>query len=471
VSDDSPKDNIIKLATLRDAGKLLPSNDEEAIALAFADRHVDDLRYVPAWHRWYRYNGGHWVHDETAQAVDDLRALCREMATHGEKSASSVAVVASARTVFAVERLARVDQRLATAVSRWDANDWLFNAGGDETATGTTFDLRTGVARDPDPRDYITKATLCCCAPLGTPHPRWTEFLRRVTGEDLTLIAFLQRWCGYCCTGSTQEHKLVFLHGSGANGKGTFVNTIRDVLHDYGCVANMTTFLVNKTDNHPTELARLAGTRLVVAQEIPKGRRWDETKIKALTGGDKISARFMRQDFFEYWPHFKLMICGNNKPRLSSVGEAMRRRLLLVPFTVQIPEAERDQELPTKLRQEWPAILRWMLDGCQEWQRIGLAPPPTVLKATESYFQEENTLQQWLDEKTYDGSAAAFTRTADLFASWKEWCVERNFRPDNLKNFSGSLVDMGFEKGRNSSGQQGFFRLCVGSKPNSTGAS
>ena len=132
---------------------------------------------------------------------------------------------------------------------------------------------------------------------------------------------------------------------------------------------------------HPTELAKLAGARLVVAQETQKGRRWDETKIKALTGGDKITARFMRQDFFDFTPMFKLFIAGNHKPRLSSVDEAMRRRLLLVPFTVQIPVAERDPDLPRKLQAEWPAILRWAVDGCLEWRQTGLAPPQIVRDA------------------------------------------------------------------------------------------
>jgi P4 family phage/plasmid primase-like protien len=165
----------------------------------------------------------------------------------------------------------------------------------------------------------------------------------------------------------------------------------------------METFLASRNEHHPTELAKLCGARLVVSQETQKGRRWDETKIKALTGGDPITARFMHQNFFDFTPRFKLFISGNHKPRLYSVDEAIRRRLLLVPFTVQIPLAQRDKKLFEKLKAEWPAILRWMLDGCLEWQRIGLAPPAVVLNATESYFNEQDTIQQWLDECTNDG--------------------------------------------------------------------
>jgi putative DNA primase/helicase len=188
----------------------------------------------------------------------------------------------------------------------------------------------------------------------------------------------------------------------------------------------MGTFIATRAERHPTDLAKLCGARLVVAQETQRGRHWDETKIKALTGGDRMTARFMRQDFFDFVPTFKLFIVGNHKPRLSSVDEAMRRRLLLVPFTVQIPPVERDPELPRKLGAEWPAILRWCIDGCLEWQRVGLAPPAIVRDATDAYFADHDTLQQWLDDCTHDAAQAVFTRTAALFSSWKLWCEDRN---------------------------------------------
>src|SRR5262249_48162159 len=205
----------------------------------------------------------------------------------------------------------------------------------------------------------------------------------------------------------------------------------------------------------------LNGARLVMAQETKKGRRWDEAKIKSLTGGDKITARFMRQDFFDFTPTFKLFICGNHKPRLDSVDEAIRRRLLLVPFTVQIPVDERGQGLAEKLEAEWPAIPRWVIDGCLEWQRIGLAPPPIVLDATAAYFRDEDILQQWLDECVEDGGQFAFSRTTDLFLSWQGWCETRNLKQGSERALSGTLVDRGFVKKRNSVGQQGFKGLTI----------
>lgn len=321
-----------------------------------------------------------------------------------------------------------------------------------------TYDLRTGTGRAPDPLDYITKKTACRCAPPGTPHPLWSKFLDRITHNNSSLQDFLQRWCGYCCTGFVSEHVFVFAWGTGANGKSTFVNTIRGILGSYATVADMSTFLASNTERHPTDLAKLRGARLVVAIETQKGRRWDETKVKALTGGDKITARFMRQDFFDFTPTFKLLICGNHKPRLTAVDEAIRRRLLLVPFTVQIPLVERDKDLTDKLKAEWPAILRWMIDGCLEWQRIGLVPPKIVLDATENYFSEQDTLQQWLDDCTENRGSFALSCTTDLFASWKGWCEARNFKPGSEMAFSTALADKGFEKTKDPATRRMAFR-------------
>jgi len=290
----------------------------------------------------------------------------------------------------------------------------------------------------------------------------WTAFLNRVTAGNVELQGFLKRYIGYCCTGLTSEHVFVFAYGTGANGKGTFLNTIVDIFGDYATVADMGTFIAGKTERHPTDLAKLNGARLVVAQETQKGRRWDETKIKAITGGDRVTARFMRQDFFDFDPTFKLFIAGNHKPRLNTVDEAMKRRLLLVPFTVQIPPAQRDPNLRTKLKAEWPAILRWCIDGCLEWQRLGLQAPAIVREATDSYFADQDTLGQWLDERTADAGMMAFTSTVDLFASWKSWCEGHHHMPGSTTSFSDMLVDRGFIKKRTGNPpKRGFAGLTV----------
>jgi len=446
-------DNIIRLAELQDSGELSPAA-EESLALAYAKRHAHELRYVAAFGRWMRYDGTRWDFDNTLHAFDRARAICREVALDCEKAKVATAI-ASAKTVAAVERLAKADRRLAATADQWDIDPWLLQ---DDCMT---IDLRVGIAREPDTADYITKKAGCATAPNGTPHPIWDAFLRRIA-PDPELRAFLKRYCGYAATGITSEHKFVFAYGTGANGKSTFVNTVAAIFGDYATIADMGTFIATSNERHPTDLAKLRGARLVVAQETQKGRRWDETKIKAPTGGDKITARFMRQDFFDFDPTFKLFIAGNHKPRLHTVDEAMRRRLLLVPFTVQIPPSERDPNLLHKLEPERPAILRWCIDGCLEWQHIGLAPPAIVQDATAAYFADQDTLQQWLDECTEDGGPAAFTRSSELFASWKSWCEERNWQPGSAMALSEALIDRGFEKARESNtGHRGFRRVTV----------
>jgi putative DNA primase/helicase len=426
---------------------------EDALALRFSERHAHDLRYVAIRNQWYKWDGIRWAPEPTLLAFDLARASCRDDARdygNGEPPSK----LYTAKTVAAVQLLARADRRQASTIEQFDTNTWLI------TTTDATYDLRTGLGKPPDPADYITKKTACHAAPAGSPHPLWSAFLERITAGDLELQTFLQRYLGYCLTGETSEHRFVFAYGTGANGKSTLINTVAKILGDYATVADVGTFIAATHERHPTDVAKLHGHRLVIAQETEKGRRWDETKIKSLTGGDKMTARFMRQDFFDFVPTFKLFITGNHKPRLDSVDESMRRRLLLVPFIVQIPPEERDPELSRKLEAEWPGIVRWCIDGCLEWQRIGLAPPAIVTEATTAYFDDQDTVQQWLDECTTDGGPFAFTLTTQLFASWKQWCDERHNSPGSIETFSEAL-DVRFTKKRATGGKRGFAKVVL----------
>ena len=228
------------------------------------------------------------------------------------------------------------------------------------------------------------------------------------------------RVVGYCLTGVTSEHALFFLYGTGANGKSVFVSTIAAILGDYATTAAMDMFMATTGDRHPTDMAGLRGARMVSSIETEQGRRWAESKLKALTGGDRITARFMRQDFFEFTPQFKLLVAGNHKPAIRNVDEAMRRRLHLIPFTVTIPPARRDQRLQDKLLAERDGILAWAVQGCLEWQRVGLRPPAAVNAATAEYFEAEDALGRWLAEGCLRGANLTATSAA-LFAAWKSW--------------------------------------------------
>jgi putative DNA primase/helicase len=230
------------------------------------------------------------------------------------------------------------------------------------------------------PESHITK--LAAVAPGDGEPALWLRFLREAVAEDAEMIGFLQRWCGYCLTGSTQEHAFAFIHGPGGNGKSVFLNAVAGILGDYSVTAAMETFTEARNDRHSTELAMLTGARLVTASETEQGRGFAEAKVKAITGGDPITARFMRQDNFTYRPQFKLMIAGNHAPSLRNVDEAMRRRLNILPFVVK--PAIPDPELEAKLRAEWPQIFAWMIAGCLAWQATGLQRPDAVAGATES---------------------------------------------------------------------------------------
>ena len=257
-------------------------------------------------------------------------------------------------------------------------------------------------------------------------------------------------------TGRTDEQILAFAHGPGANGKIVFMNTVAGVMGDYHRHAPIETFTASLVDRHPTELAALRGARLVTAVETEEGRRWAEAKIKSLTGGDRIAARFMRQDFFEYVPQFKLLIAGNHKPGLRSVDEAIRRRFNLIPFIVTIPAEERDPDLVEKLKAEWPGILAWMIEGCLDWQEGGLAAPEAVTAATAAYLEAEDALSAWIDE-TCERDPAAWSSSSDLYRSWKAWADRTGEHGGSQKRFSQAMSDRGIEAKRQpGTGRTGF---------------
>jgi len=266
--------------------------------------------------------------------------------------------------------------------------------------------------------------------------------LDRITDGNEELQSFLQRVIGHCLTGSTIEHALFFMYGTGANGKSVFLSTIAGLLGDYARTAPVSIFTASHTEPHPTDLAGLRGFRFVTAIETEDGRWWAEAKIKSLTGGDRITARFMRQDFFEYIPQFKLIVAGNHKPGLRNVDEAIRRRLYLIPFTVTIVEGERDPRLGEKLKTEYGGILQWAIEGCIAWQHQGLNPPSVVRDATTSYLAAEDVIGRWLEEQCVVQSGC-WTAVAALFADFQNWCERAGERAWSQKRFTQALGTRG----------------------------
>jgi putative DNA primase/helicase len=393
--------------------------NEDALALRLVQASEGRARYVVPWSSWFIYDGVRWEKDAHLSMYDAARRVCRDLAntakvdpalTEGERSKIVTRLRANG-TVASVVNMARSDRDVIASVDQWDADPWLLNT------PGGVIDLTTGVMREHHQGDYMTKCTKV--APGGD-CPTWRTFLHRVMDGNTDLIDYLQRLAGYALTGSTREHVMPFAHGSGGNGKGVFVGTISKVMGDYHRSTPIETFAASNTDRHPTELAALRGARLVTAQETEEGRRWAESRIKSLTGGDRIAARFMRQDFFEFDPTFTLLIAGNHKPGLRSVDEAIRRRFHLIPFTVTIPASERDETLGDRLQAEWPGVLAWMIQGALMWQRDGLAPPRAVTAATEAYLDGQDAIGAWLTE-CCESDAGAWSSTNDLYASFKQW--------------------------------------------------
>ena len=426
-----------------------PHFSEQDLALRFVNQDHGRLRYVDAWGKWYVWNGKVWILDNTREALDLVREVCLVASNEADRRAAIS--LASASTVSGVERLARGNRALAATVDQWDRDAWLLN-----TPDGV-LDLRSGRLQPRSPIDYMTKMT--AVAPDGRKCCRWLEFLSRVTGGNAELQAYLQRMAGYVLTGSVSAQVLFFAYGTGANGKGVFFNTLTGILGidsgGYAAVSPVEVFTASYGQRHLTELARLRGARLVVSQETEQNQAWAESRIKALTGGDPITANFMRQDHFTFNPQFKLLLSGNHKPAVRSVDEAMRRRIQIIPFAVTIPAAERDPDLAETLKAEWPGILAWMVEGCLLWQQKGLDPPQAVLDATAAYLDAEDSLGQWLQECCEFG-ADVNSESSLLFGSWKGWAEPRNEPVGTIKSFVQALAARQFRQKRMPGGRGGF---------------
>jgi putative DNA primase/helicase len=262
-------------------------------------------------------------------------------------------------------------------------------------------------------------------APSKTDCVKWKEHLALVLGGNEDLIDYHQRLFGYCLTGETSEQMFAFAHGEGLNGKSITFNTIMKVMGDYAQSAQMETFTATKNEQHPTGLARLQGARLVVVSENEQGKRLRESIIRTLTGQDPIVARFMRQDEFEYFPEFKLIMFGNHKPALSDVGINMKRRLHFLPYTITIPQDKVNKNFDKVLEQEMEGILRWMIEGAAQWYKDGLQAPDAVVEATDNYFTEQDWFQRFMDE-CLEHDKNAFIETSLLLKYQHIWAEANN---------------------------------------------
>lgn len=421
---------------------LPPGFTEDDIAQRFSERGALSLRYVATWGKWMLWNGKFWEKDDTLRVFDLVRRHCRELSAEVSDPKISQALT-SARMIAAIEKMVRADRLQAVRVEQWDADPWLLNT------PGGVVDLRTSELMPSRSGWHMTKMT--AVAPGELDCPQWFAFLDTVTAGNLGLQNYLQRVAGYCLTGSTREEAMFFAYGVGGNGKGTFLNTLLKIMGDYAMNADSDTFSASGAGKHLTVLARLQGARLVVSNETEEGVDWNEARIKACSGSDKITANFMRQDPFEYFPQFKLFISGNHKPGLKSVDAAIRRRFNLVPFTVTIPDDKKDPKLAERLQPEWPGILKWAIGGCLDWQAGRLRPPAIVSTATEEYFDSEDALSLWMADRC---DRRGYELSGKLFKSWVGWAIAAGEKPGSHKAFSRHLEKNGFTSKKTNQGAQ-----------------
>lgn len=419
------------------------------------DKHGPDLRYCHTYGKWLIYADGLWQIDETGTVIQRARGTVKTMyedAASLEDPAERKALVRHALAsesesrLRAMVSLAQSDPRVVVTPNQLDADPWLL------TVQNGTLDLLTGTLQPHRREDLMTKV-----APVPFMSeaicPTWESFLERIMGGNQDLIRFLQRAVGYSLTGQISEQVLFFAYGTGANGKSTFIETIRTLLGDYARQADFSTFLARDTDNGArNDVARLVGARFVAAAEVEAGKRLSEVVIKQLTGGDRIAARFLFREHFEFTPTFKVWFAGNHKPTIRGTDEGIWRRVRLIPFNVTIPEAERDRGLSVRLQAELPGILNWAVQGCGDWRQQGLGIPTEVREATATYRDEMDVLAQFLEgccvlEPNVTAPAS------QLYERYKEWAEENGERPLSQTALGRRLTERGLEKYRTTGGR------------------
>lgn len=440
--------NEFEVSTVRpeDVEVEAPDLSDHWLAEQVASKLRSTVRYAPEQARWYVWESAVWQPDAELLAEDrikrELRTIADGVARRGasdkekREMRSAAQAICSNGKLSAVMNLVKSDRSIAVAIAVLDHDVWILNT------PGGIVDLKTGEVRASDPDALCTKMT-AVRVDAGGQCPEWRRFLREATGNDLETVAYLQRLAGYALTGSTREQQLSFIWGPGGNGKSVFANVLSGILGDYARVATMDTFTASHGDRHSTDVAMLIGARLVTASETAAGKRWDEQRVKYLTGGEHVSARFMRQDNVTFLPQFKLIFIGNHKPEIRNVDKAFRRRIQMIPFT--ITPAVVDNELGAKLRAEWPAILAWMIQGCLAWQQQGLCPPERVRVATAEYLDGEDRVGKWVED-CIEPAEGVNTTLHDMYASFREWANECGEWPGTQKGLSSALMTRGWEK-------------------------
>jgi putative DNA primase/helicase len=412
------------------------------------------LRHVGAWNRWLVWDGRRWVHDTEGQAARWQKIIARRVTNAALDIADEAARKAalhlarrheSAAGVAGALRLASTENEVAIGPDELDAHPHLLNC------PNGVLDLRLAELQPHDPALLLTKITNATYDPDATGE-LFPGFLAGIQ-PDQVMRDYLARLLGGCgLLGEVVDHVLGILWGSGANGKSTLMAAVDHALGDYAAPADPELLTARSFDAHPTGTADLFGLRLAVLHEADRGRRLAEGTVKRLTGGDRIKARRMREDFWSFEPSHTFVMLTNHKPIITGNDEGLWRRVRLVPFTVSIPEADRDTRLPEKLAAEADAVLAWLVRGHIAWRVGGLADPPAVVDATAEYRRDSDTHRRFLDECCLLGPYHR-CRSSDLFGRWRAWCKrEGTDEPGTHKAFTTAVQDLGYDTDRTSVG-------------------
>lgn len=422
--------------------KLLKEHDHKTDlgnAVRLINKHGNHLRYSTEMGKWYVWTGHKWEADKSQRvrtmAFDTIRDMYKEAsrATSDTERSELVAWAVQSENATRISSMISLAQAFVTiTVEDMDSDPYVLNL------RNGVLDLQTGDFITHDPAFMLTKM-----APVAYDEnaecPLWTSFLNRIMDGNEGLIDFLQRAVGYSLTGCTTEHVLFFLYGSGANGKSTFLNTLMNVLGDYAKPTDPDLLLSKQGESHPTGVADLRGARMAITNEIEDGKRLAENLVKQLTGGDRLKARYMRQDFFDFLPTHKLWIAGNYKPVIRGVDEGIWRRMRLVPFNVTIPPEERDKHLEAKLKKEYHGILRWAIDGAMKWRESGLTYPEEVRAAVDQYRSEQDALSGFLEEECVISPTVKAPK-AILYKAYVTWCEENGQHPYSHKRLTQTIL-------------------------------
>lgn len=418
--------------------------------IANAERFVaiarDSLLWTPG-QGWLEWTGKHWRRDEGAAlrlakrigpALLYAASITRDDGALQERLADAGHKALNHSRISAAVMLARVDLALRVEDADLDSDPWLL------TCDGVTVDLRTGDARPADPRDRITRNTNVTYNQEAK-CPTWQAVLERVL-PDREVREFMRRAAGYSLTGRTSERVLFVLYGGGRNGKSTILRALQDVLGEYAAQVSSEVFLASRASDE-RQAVELVGMRLVAAAETGEDRRLREAFVKSVTGQDRLRARKLYAESFDYTPECKLWLATNHQPRITGTDAAIWDRVRLVPFTQRLSEAEVDRHLPDKLHGEREGILAWAVRGCLAWQADGLRAPVTVEAATEDYRRGEDVLGDWWEE-SIDEVPEAESHFSRLYAHYKTWCENSGERPARKRSFGIALSERGYDAER-----------------------